>query len=464
MEIQIFDAEKSIASQILNNLSIAYTIEPKLVEKEPEEKDIAIACSNTGQPDLYYLIATMVSTNWNANDDIFTPEETWKARSTPVNKQFNFMHNEKDIIGHITSSSIIVENEVYASQDMPSFFDIDTDIVLYKKWSDPQLQERMNNIIAEIAENKWFVSMEALFTNFDYALLKDDQHKIIPRNEATAFLTRHLRAYGGSGVYNDYRIGRVLKNITFSGQGLVNKPANKRSLIKSYSFNGTFASLKDTFGSNLMDTVSKVDYDKVVAQLENFKAEAEKAKAKEIESYKTTVAELEEKNKTLASEAEAVKSKLETVEALSKEKTEKLESVEAEMKEKDKKMSEMKDSMDKMKKDKAKADRVSLLVSAGVDSKKAEEVVAKFESADDSMFSEVVALYTDKEKMKKEDKEKAMKDKSKAEDSEEADASELDNVEKETSAGLGQEEDESDEDKMVAKASAWLQDIWSDNK
>lgn len=89
----------------------------------------------------------------------------------------------------------------------------------------------MNDIISGIANNKWFVSMEALFNNFDYAMDDGVTAKVIARNEKTAFLTKHLRAYGGNGVFNNIKIGRVLKNIVFSGKGLVRKPANPESII-----------------------------------------------------------------------------------------------------------------------------------------------------------------------------------------------------------------------------------------
>jgi hypothetical protein len=44
-------------------------------------------------------------------------------------------------------------------------------------------------------------------------------------------LTSHLRAYGGPGIFDDFRIGRVLRKITFSGKGFVDKPANPDSII-----------------------------------------------------------------------------------------------------------------------------------------------------------------------------------------------------------------------------------------
>jgi hypothetical protein len=44
-------------------------------------------------------------------------------------------------------------------------------------------------------------------------------------------MTSHLKAYGGSGHYGGERVGRVLKNIIFSGKGLTKKPANPDSRI-----------------------------------------------------------------------------------------------------------------------------------------------------------------------------------------------------------------------------------------
>ena len=65
-------------------------------------KKLGIAkAENKDQIDLYYIKSVLVSTGWNKNDDVFDPRELWQARNTPEDKPFNFMHDEKDIIGHI---------------------------------------------------------------------------------------------------------------------------------------------------------------------------------------------------------------------------------------------------------------------------------------------------------------------------------------------------------------------------
>src|SRR5262249_41187146 len=89
-------------------------------------------------------------------------------------------------------------------------------------------------LLAEIAQGEYSVSMECLFNKFDYILTAPDgTTRIVARNDKTAFLTKHLRCYAGSGYYGDSKVGRVLRNIVFSGKGLVKNPANADSVILS---------------------------------------------------------------------------------------------------------------------------------------------------------------------------------------------------------------------------------------
>ncbi len=195
----------------------------KILAEKAVDSDVAIA-QNEDQIDLYYLKSILVSTGWNKNDDVFDPKELWSAKDTPEDKPFNFMHDEKDIIGHITGN-IVVDFDGQEidldSQETPTTFNILTTSVIYTEWSDQDQRDRMQKIVSEIEDGKWFVSMECLFPDFDYALANSDGSiKVVPRDEASAFLTKHLRSYGGSGKYQDYRVGRLLRNFSFSGKGL----------------------------------------------------------------------------------------------------------------------------------------------------------------------------------------------------------------------------------------------------
>ena len=59
---------------------------------------------------------------------------------------------------------------------------------------------QIGSYTAEVEEGKWFVSMECLFAGFDYALIDPEgKSKLVQRNEASAFLTKHLRVYGVTG-------------------------------------------------------------------------------------------------------------------------------------------------------------------------------------------------------------------------------------------------------------------------
>ncbi len=189
--------------------------------------------------DLYPLHTIMVSTGWNKNDDIFTREETWAARTTPEDKPFNLEHKPRQIIGHITANSIIDESltviaDDISFDDVPDKFHILTSAVVYRHVSskDESLETEAAELIESIQAGDWCVSMEALFGGFDYGVTyAGGEEKIIARTEATAFLTKHLRIHGGCGEYNGGKLGRALRNITFSGKGLVENPANPESVI-----------------------------------------------------------------------------------------------------------------------------------------------------------------------------------------------------------------------------------------
>lgn len=188
------------------------------------------------QPDLALIVAILVSTGWNLNDDIFTPDEVWKARSTPLHKPINDKHQANKILGHIVKTRVLdksgVDIEVADGESPPVEFDIEVAGVLYR--ASPELVKRIDEIITKAKIGEMFVSMEAWFPDFGYGLIDHTtgDTKLVQRNENTAFLTKHLRIYGGTGHYQGYRIGRVLKDIVFSAQGLVDTPANPESVIK----------------------------------------------------------------------------------------------------------------------------------------------------------------------------------------------------------------------------------------
>ena len=333
-------------------------------------KNIKAIAENKDQVDLYYIKSILASVGWNKNDDVFDPVETWKAKSTPEDKQFNYMHDEKDIIGHITScyASDAEGNILPDFNDMsqvPSVFDIVTGSVLYTSWSSPDLQKRMKQIIADIESGQtWHVSMECLFPAFDYALIDTvGSTKVVRRDESSAFLTKHLRAYGGKGEYNGYKIGRLLRNFSFSGVGLVKKPANPRSVIlnnqKSINFN-----------------ISKAEEIIMQDDLEILKAELAEAKKTNEQMKEEAEKGMKVKSEIEASLADLQSQLSQAQEALAAEKTAK---------------EKMLEEMNKMKKEKMMTKRKAELAEAGIAEAELEDTCAKFESLADEVFETVVA-------------------------------------------------------------------------
>jgi uncharacterized coiled-coil protein SlyX len=472
MKLEVFNMEiykseiEAGLSDLLQNNSVAYCAQANLHKGSIEAAKVVISdvdvlekviAQNKDQMDLYYLESVLVSTGWNKNDDVFDPQETWAARNTPEDKQFNFMHNEDDIIGHITGSYVVDHEGNHLSQEeKPEQFDIITQAVLYTSWSGEEKRERMNKIIAEIEEGKWFVSMECLFPAFDYALqTAEGQTKIIERNEASAFLTKHLRAYGGEGTYENYRIGRLLRNLAFSGKGLVSKPANPRSIIldKSEYFD---ESKSQTLTISSIKEMKMSDHDK---QIEDLRAELAEAKAAnealkeqvvaeqqsefeaKIQALEATIAEqagtIEAKDATIAEQAEAIKNGEE----------------------------DMKNKMDElreMKKKEAMMKRKAQLEEAGLDAEEASATVESFDGVNDEAFEAVVAMMKKKYAKEHDDKKEKEEKDAKAEIEEELDAAEaseevLEEAEASEEVAISEVEPEVDPaESLRSVASEWI--------
>ena len=413
MNIPIYKAEieAGLEEAIKSNASIAFNSPVHTyIPSGKEEASLRLAAfetetgKNINQIDLYYLNSVLVSTGWNKNDDVFDTTETWIARNTPEDKQFNFMHDETDIIGHITGNAVMGPNGQKLSDDiesanLPETFDIITSAVLYNSWSDPKLKSRMDKIIADIEDDKWFVSMEALFAGFDYAVITpDEQHKTVARTQESAFLTKHLKAYGGSGEYEGHKIGRLLRNITFAGKGLVNNPANPKSVIlndtnvfqsgETYSITKSSLNLKEIkdMSDNLFEQQIadlKTELADAKASREALEKEVSERKDKEfqakVEAFEATTSEKDDAITQLTEDFQASEAKVAELEASIAKKEEALTQA-----------SEQIEAFEASQKLMA---RKTLLLEAGVEGDEAEAAIEKFAEASDEMFAEVVTLY-----------------------------------------------------------------------
>jgi len=204
-----------------------------IIKKLLSSADLQEVVNDINQPDLAYITSILVSTGWNKNDDVFLPAEVWSARQSPVHKPINIGHKDAEIIGHMISSRAVnKDGSEIVDDNAPETYDLEVVGVLYKDL--PSCREKIEAILEAAKNGKIFVSMEAWFDDFAYAMINPatGESKVVERNEQTSFLTKYLRAYGGKGLYENIRIGRVLKNIVFAGKGIVSNPANPESVIK----------------------------------------------------------------------------------------------------------------------------------------------------------------------------------------------------------------------------------------
>jgi hypothetical protein len=419
--MHIFNAEKTdgLAEIIESKASISYASlaqpsDTSLSSKMKEMKSLA----SLEDKDLYYVQSILVTSSWNKNDDIFNSEEVWVARNTPSHKPTNLEHNEHNIIGHITANwpmtddGILIDDNTPIS-NLPEKYHIVTGSVIYTGFSDPDLRERSKTLIAEIEEGNKYVSMECYFKGFDYGLLNKStgEYRILTRAEDTAHLTKYLRAYGGMGEHQDYKIGRVLREITFSGKGFVNKPANPESVIFTKDTVKNFASTKeDKIITNEKMTISEtIGVFSNQANLKetnmNSQAETETTNCEEVQASVASLTEKTTQLETALQEANAAIESL-TAEKAQKEtalatQTEENNNLKAALEAAQETLAGYKTKEEEMMKKEKKMKRASALVASGLTTEVAEATVEKFDSLDDAAFEAMTSLLASTKSMKK---------------------------------------------------------------
>lgn len=487
-QIPIYAEEEKagIASNIAKANSIAYTnkiiTSPESLHNQLIET-AKLSLGNKESFDLYPISTILVTTGWNRNDDIFDRNETWLARATPEDKPFNLGHKPRQIIGHIIDNIVVDDNlEIVTADsvdDLPAKFHILTNAVIYKHLhsKDEDLTKEVAQLIAGIQNGDWFVSMECLFCDFDYGITHaSGEQEVIKRNSTTAFLTKHLRMYGGEGEFNGGKLGRVLRDITFSGKGLVENPANPESVILNDTkvFVGTIATNErcQTLGDNNMSEKYVETLESQVANLQKQLAEANEKIEKLGEA--TITATIAEKDSEIAKLTEAKTASESKVEELTKQIAELNEAkvaIESAKKEAEDALAEANSKLSAIEKEATKANRISTLVDLGVDKAEAEEVVADFEGLSDEKFEKVAALKAKAAKKYKEDEEEdeeMKKKKKKSEADEEGDESsdkageasaddvDLENAEANNEPSLASENGDSEESELMQGLAEFL--------
>lgn len=397
-----------LKDRILGSTSVAFAtrLESNTNSSLNELIQKAFANKLDSKQGLYPTKSILVSTVWNLNDDVFDKAEVWLAKSTPEDKPTNLDHDEKKIVGHITGNWPITEDGKPIPADttvdeLPDIYHIVNSAVIYTLWQDKDLADRTKALIDEIENDKKYVSMECVFSGFDYAVVAPDgKHYVVARSSENAFLTKHLRAYGGDGTYQGCKLGRLLRNITFSGKGYVDKPANPDSIIlKAQDFSFSTAKQNNILfnndgvlifsaasGMGDIETMSaEIELNKKIAELEVALVKANAEIKNSTDKVSDVTKSLDKTGADLATANDNLKStndKLTAEVAKSAELTKALDETNKAKATVDKELSEIKAEA-------SKAKRIAHLVENGVAKDVAETKVLAFVTFSDEQFKVV---------------------------------------------------------------------------
>lgn len=187
------------------------------------------------QPDLQYMTAIFVSSGMNKNGAVFMGSELVKARKSIDSKAVDIEHEEQAIIGQITGSAFLKRDRTLidaekaagemSSEELDELeMDIGITAIIHKS--------RFPEIAKEIEEGQWMVSMEAYYRDYDIKV----GDSIIPREKAEEMgfdklVGTVVELKDGDKEMGFHLVGRVLRDIIFAGVGIVQNPANPRSII-----------------------------------------------------------------------------------------------------------------------------------------------------------------------------------------------------------------------------------------
>lgn len=419
MTYQIFAEEKDLETQLQDDGNYIIACLSSVVEGKSLlslEAKTSVKASDDGQFDLQKLYTILVSTGWNKNDEYFLQSEVWKARHSATDKPFNYEHDSRNVIGHITGSSVVdVDYDIVADdckvEDLPNKFHVLTSAVLYKGFvfgRDKLLANAMKTLLSEIEKDEWYVSVESFFKHFDYCLESSDGIiEIVERNDQTSYLTKHLRIFGGSGVYEDKKLGRVPRNMIFAGKGLVRKPGNPESFVFTDPsvFKGLEAKLSKTTETTPM-TVAGIEVqplsDKMIETINKTIQESLSANLKETE---TDMSKEVDVTKLEAQIAELTKSVNDNSVKVA-DKDSKIASLEAALAEAVKVSNEGKVAAEQVvetlraelatsKAEVTRFTRLNLLANKNIPAEKQEEILTKFGSLDATQFETIVSVYAE---------------------------------------------------------------------
>jgi hypothetical protein len=241
-DVAIFRAEQAagIAELIKRSTTVACTGPARLVEPSAVPAHVSAAMraqAGREDPDIHFVEAILVTAGTtNENGDHIDRVEALAARDSVVGKKVDIEHDDRVVVGSVTSCRLMDLDgnpiaEDAAVDELPAQFHLVVGMALWTTWQNHERQAAMDKMLDEVSKGVWKASMACTFSGHAFALTRNGTTTILPRTAETAHYSQALKAYGGTGVYGDAAVSRVLRNVIFGGVALTKSPANQHSVI-----------------------------------------------------------------------------------------------------------------------------------------------------------------------------------------------------------------------------------------
>lgn len=216
-----------------NKFNIRASLVKEALNKEVSSA-LAIPPPEKRQPDLQYITSVFVSSGYNLNLAYFLPSELIKSRNTIVDKPLDIEHEQDKVVGHLYSTAFVYKDgTTFDPMEVAEQYGLDVDKISMDVLASAKIYKaRYPEVAQEVEEGKYSVSMECYFKDYDIIV----DNIIIPKVEAKKAglikaVDNAVKVVEGDKTIGIKKVGRVLRNMLFSGCGLVETPANPDSVI-----------------------------------------------------------------------------------------------------------------------------------------------------------------------------------------------------------------------------------------
>lgn len=165
-------------------------------------------------------VQALIPTGWGTEDVVIDRLELWSAR-TSTGGPLAFADDCQNVIGKVVATRLVDTG----GRPVPASTPVEALPAVVALQVAAELHGDQPDLLQALGRAEVYCLATCRFDDFDYAIREPDGTiRVVRRTGETAHFSQSLKCFGGSGRHEGRPIGRVLRRLTVSVDGLVHVP------------------------------------------------------------------------------------------------------------------------------------------------------------------------------------------------------------------------------------------------